>query len=199
MNKFERRIIWLFVEPWPIWVMAFVVTIHLLVIYTTPVDVILTNKIASAGMQIVGGLIVIFSIDSNLGLFRKQSLLESVLDWCNGPDSRNIVAPASFAAVGKATLNIRIAVDSRPTTTEERLAELERITAQLRTEFEAEHQASRSRIDAAKRVLYTSIAANQQSFDELSENVKAAAVDGFKPQAFGVMLTVWGAGTSVFT
>ncbi len=166
-----------------------------------PVDVVTTNKIASASMQIVGGLIIIFSVDSNLGLFRKQSLPGAIWAWvreCPLCSKDGFAECSIYAIAGCATANGFASVSRQATSAEERIAELERITVQLRTDIEAKYQAALSHIVDAKNELNSSIAANQLAVYELSQKVETATVGGFKQQAFGVMLAVWGAGTSIF-
>lgn len=201
MTKFEQIFVWLIWRAWPLWGIAGVITFHLLIIFTMPVDVVLTNKIASAFMQIVGGLIIIFSVDSNLGLFRKQSLPGAILAWvreCPLCSKDGFAVGSICATTGSATASGYATVSCQPTTVEERITELERVTAQIRADVESKYQATISHIVDTKKELNNSIAANQQAVNELSQKVETATVGGFKQQAFGVMLAVWGAGTSVF-
>lgn len=180
--------------------MAIIGGFHLLVLFTMPVDTILTNKIVGATMQIVGGLIVIYSVDSNLGLFRQQTILGGILAWLRECPlrPRRAVSVTINASTGCATMSGSAAVIRHPTTIDERIAELERVTEQLRIELEARHRTAIARIDEVKQELCTSIASNRLEIHELSKKVEAATIGGFKQQAFGVMLAIWGASTSVF-
>lgn len=151
-------------------------------------------------MQIVGGLIVLHSVDSNLGLFRNQSLATTVISWFRECPifKRSINCTANFNTAGAHSSVGFVTVTRAATTIEERLAEAERRIDELRSEIAVQHKAIYTRVEAIKADLSNSIASNQSALNKLSEQVERATVGGFKQQSFGVMLVIYGAAISVY-
>ncbi len=70
MNQIKKFITWLS-KAWPFIAIIFTATVHfniLKVCRTVDVDTI--NQYISSFTQIIGGLIILFNINSNLGLFK---------------------------------------------------------------------------------------------------------------------------------
>lgn len=151
-------------------------------------------------MQIVGSLIVLQSVDANLGIFRGQSLARSILGWFAAfPLFRRRVIVSSSCTVNLAASGCCLSSAVRNASTiEERLAEAERQIEAVRTEVRAKHQEVLARIDTVKAELATDIAASQTELQRLAQKIEQATVGGFKQQAFGVMLAIYGAGTTLF-
>jgi len=157
------------------------------------------NKIVSTILQIVGGLIVLHSVDANLGLFRKRKLVDSVFSWIRECPviSRSIFVSASCASASAVSGTASIRSSRAPQTLEERLADVERHLEELRTDISVQHREIRTRIENVKSELSQSIAANQTNLNKLSEQLEKATIGGFKQQAFGVLLVIYGAGVNV--
>lgn len=147
-------------------------------------------------MQVVGGVIVLYSVDANLGLFRNQRLVTSVLAWLRECPivARSITIEVSGAAVCTASSTASAYVTRAPTTIEERVAEVERRVDELRTEMAAQNRTVHARVEEVRSELSSSIASNQSALNKLSERVEKATVGSFKQQAFGVLLAIYGAG-----
>ena len=195
-----RRLAFWFWRAWPVLVMAALAYAHWRALACFPGEIVLVNKLTGTAMQVVGGLIVLYSVDSNLGLFRNQSLINTVIAWFRECPVfvRSITLSASATASCSASASMSATVIRAATTIEERLAALEGRFEELRSEVAAHHQAIHARIEDVKSELSNSIASNQSSLRKLSEQVEKETVGGFKQQAFGVMLVIYGAVTSVF-
>jgi hypothetical protein len=165
-----------------------------------PAETVLVSKLTGTAMQVVGGLIVLYSVDSNLGLFRNQSIVATVIAWFRECPLfvRSITLSSSATASCSVSASMSATVIRAATTIEERLAVLEGQFDELRSEVATQHRAIHSRIEEVKSELSSSIASNQSALHKLSEQVEKATVGGFKQQAFGVMLVIYGAVTSVF-
>ncbi|WP_407278456.1 hypothetical protein U5817_19065 [Aromatoleum evansii] len=173
---------------------------HWIALARFPAETVLVNKLTGTAMQIVGGLIVLYSVDSNLGLFRNQSLVATVIAWFRECPIfvRATTISASVTASGSASASISATVIRAGKTIEERFAALEARFEELRSEVATQHREIHSRIEEVKSELSSSIDLNQSALHKLSEQVEKATVGGFKEQAFGVMLVIYGAVTSVF-
>lgn len=181
-------------------VMAALIYAHWLVHSRFPSETVMVNKLTGAAMQVVGGLIVLYSVDSNLGLFRNQNLVTTIITWFHECPvfARTVTLSGSAVVSCSASASMSARVIRTATTIEEQLAELERRIEEFRTEVAGQHRAIYSRLEDVKSELSTSIASNQSELYKLSEKVEKATVGGIKQQAFGVMLVIYGAGVSVF-
>jgi len=180
--------------------MALLAGAHLITLSKFPGDSVLVNKLTGTVMQIVGGLIVLYSVDSNLGLFRNKSLAAAVIAWFRECPIfvRSVTISATGNASCSATGSLSASVIRAATTVEERLAELERRIEELRSEIAEQNRSIRSRIEEVRSELSSSITSNQSALNKLSKQLESATVGGFKQQAFGVMLVIYGAVISVF-
>ncbi|MFA7382899.1 MAG: hypothetical protein WC001_05565 [Desulfurivibrionaceae bacterium] len=194
-----RRIAIWFWRAWPVIVMAALAYSHWFALVRFPGETVLVNKLTGTAMQVVGGLIVLYSVDSNLGLFRNQSLATTVIAWFRAcPIFVRTVTLSASAVSCSASSSMSVTVIRAAKTIEERLAALEGRVEELRSEVATQHRAIHSRIEEVKSELSSSIASNQSALHRLSEQVEKATVGGFKQQAFGVMLVIYGAVTSIF-
>jgi chromosome segregation ATPase len=195
----RRLAIW-FLRAWPVLAMALIGCAHVFAITQFPSETVFVNKLTGTFLQIVGGLIVLHSVDANLGLFRNHSLATAVVAWLRECPIfvRNVTISGSGAAACAASGSATVTVTRAATTIEERVAEVERRLDELRSEVTAQNSAIHTRIEEVKSELSSSISSNQAALNKLSEQVEKATVGGFKQQAFGVMLVIYGATTSVF-
>jgi len=118
-----RRIaIWIW-RAWPVLVMLFLACAHFQALKTFPNESVLVNKITGTLMQIAGGLIVLYSVDSNLGLFRNQSLATYVIAWFRECPLfvRSVTVSASCSASFGISGSASASVIRAATTVEERL------------------------------------------------------------------------------
>lgn len=183
-------------RAWPILVLAILGAMHAYALSRFPANGTMVNKLTGTIMQIVGGVIVLHSVDTNLGLFRDKTLVTSVLAWFRECPiiARSITIQLSGAAVCTASGTASAYVTRVPTTIEERIAEVERRVDELRSEMAAQNRAVHARVEEVRSELSSSIASNQSALHKLSEKVEKATVGGFKQQAFGVLLAIYGAG-----
>ena len=148
----------------------------------------------------VGGLIVLYSVNTNLGLFRDKHFGHIIIDWFRSfplfrkPVTISVSGSASTAVSGSARISVRRVTN----TVEERIVELERQLEEFRQYVNEDIQVVNARIANVRSELSTALAANTATLSQLSSRLELATVGGFKQQAFGVLLAVYGAITSVF-
>ena len=195
----RRLAVW-FGRAWPVLIMAALAYAHWQALVRLPDDTVLVNKLTGTAMQVVGGLIVLYSLDSNLGLFRNLSLAAVVIAWFRECPLfvRSVTLSGSVSASAGVSASMSATAIRAATTIEERLAEIERRVEELRSEVATQHRAIHSRIEEVKSELMSSIASNQSALYKLYEQVERATIGGFKQQAFGVLLVIYGAVTSIF-
>ena len=83
-------------RAWPVLALLPVFAAHALSLERFAASTPVVNKLVGMALQLVGGLLILYSINDNLGLFRKQSLLGTAVEWLR-----------SFPLVGKSvTLSV---------------------------------------------------------------------------------------------
>jgi hypothetical protein len=187
-------------RAWPVLATAAFGAIHASLLAALPTLAVLVNKLTGTSLQVVGGPIVLRAVNQNLGLFRSQSFTSVVVDWfrefplIRRATSVTLAGSGSISITGSASLTGKRAAN----TLEERLAEAERQIEEVRTLVTTKTTELNSRIDSVKSELSSSIDSHGKTVRALTEKIERAAVGGFKEQAFGVMLAIYGAVVSVF-
>lgn len=190
---------WL-LRAWPVLLLAPIAFAHAAALWSFPGNAVWVNKITGTVLQVVGGLIVLYSVNTNLGLFRDQHFGSVIIGWFRSfplfrkPVTINVSDVASITISGSARISVRRGTD----TLEEKVAELERQLGEFRLHVNEDIQAANERISQVHAGLSKTVAANSATLNQLSSRLELAAIGGFKQQAFGVLLAVYGAVTSVF-
>jgi hypothetical protein len=109
-----------------------------------------------------------------------------------------VVLRASGTAIATAFGGARSSVRRATSTIEEKVAELERQLKEFPQHVNEDFQAANARIAQVHSELSTAVAANTATLNHLSSKLEQATIGGFKQQAFGVLLAVYGAVASVF-
>lgn len=108
------------------------------------------NKIAGASLQAVGALLVLISLDGNLGLFAGKSIIAGAREWARDypKKPRRIALEVSASTqVNSSTLG---AISIKPSALDERVAELERIVVEISTLASIRHNELTQLIDTAR-------------------------------------------------
>ncbi|MFA7291993.1 MAG: hypothetical protein WC023_07055 [Rhodocyclaceae bacterium] len=160
----------------------------------------MVNKVTGTFLQVVGGLIVLYSVNANLGLFREQHFGSIILGWFRSFPLFRKPVTISLSGCGAVTMGgrARISVRRATNTVEEKIAELERQLDEFRQHVNEDVQAINARVSQVHTELTTAVATNTATLSQLSSRLEMATIGGFKQQAFGVLLAVYGAVTSVF-
>jgi hypothetical protein len=160
----------------------------------------MVNKFVGMSLQVSGGLLVLYSVNDNLGLFRAQSLTSAVITWFKEfPLTRKtVVVSASASTSANSTTSASASVGRTVVTIEERIAELERLQVELAKQINRQVQEVYGRIEYMRSELQNQIVDTSRDVARLSSQLEHAAVGGFKSQALGVLLVIYGAVTSVF-
>ena len=199
MIHWRRLIPWL-LRAWPVLVLAPVAAAHTTALQTFPADTIFVNKLVGMSLQVIGGLVVLYSVNDNLGLFRSQSLTSTVIAWIREfPLVRKPISlVGSASSMASATASMSATATRAVNTIEERVAEVERRLLEVQRQLAQEVHAINVKIEEAKSQLRKQIDETSTRVTDLSKRLEHAAVGGFKFQALGVLLALYGAFTSVF-
>ena len=78
MIHWRRLTPWL-VRAWPVFALVPVAACHAFALRAAPADPVFVNKLVGMSLQVIGGLLVLYSVNDNLGLFRSQSLKSTIV------------------------------------------------------------------------------------------------------------------------
>ena len=199
MIQWQRLMPWL-MGAWPVLALAPVATCHAIALWAVSADSVFVNKLVGMSLQVLGGLLVLYSLNDNLGLFRSQSLTSAIVSWIKDfPRVRKpIVITGSASTSSSATSTGFASVTQKPNTLEERVAEIEQELAEIQMQISLEVQAINVKIEDTKSELGMQITETSIKVFDLSKRLEHAAVGGFKFQTLGVLFAIYGAVTSVF-
>lgn len=191
--RFKIRALWLW-RAWPFITMALIVMAHWELLQVLPAYADCINTWTSAGSQIVGGFIIIFSLSQNLKLFGKVGLKAVFKNWIKEyPRFKTVTAVGS--ASGSMSVSGVGAVafgTGGPQTIDERLAALELQLKTLTQDLVKKEKALIGRIDQLSAVVSKNAQDAQTALLALTDKVKETAVGGLKPQLFGALLATYG-------
>ena len=187
-------------RAWPVLALLPAFVVHWLALRHFVESTAMVNKIAGMALQLTGGLLILYSINDNLGLFRSQSLLVAAIAWFKSFPVAGKSLTIQLSGVGSAGMvgSASITASAAPKTIDERVARLEDGLRSLRQEVAANVTSAHRQFLEAKVELGDRISATANLVSELTKTVEHAAVGGFKLQAFGVLLAIYGAITNVF-
>ncbi|MCU0925611.1 MAG: hypothetical protein MUF44_06100 [Hydrogenophaga sp.] len=160
----------------------------------------LTNKVVGMALQMGGGLLILHSINDNLGLFRGQSILRSISSWIlSFPVVREtIVLEANASASMSWSAEGSVSARAPATSIDERIQHLEEDLAALRQQMQCDVAALTASVRSTTTAAEEKITLTSTRLETISKQIETAAVGGFKVQIFGVFLALYGAVTSVF-
>ena len=73
-------------KAWPLWMLLFVGTLHFAAYHYFLEDTDSVNKTVALTCQLIGGLLVLISIDSNLGILKKENIWGALLGYLVDPE-----------------------------------------------------------------------------------------------------------------
>jgi hypothetical protein len=189
---------WLW-RAWPFLALLPVFAAHWVALFFLPASAQMVHKVFGMVLQVIGGLLILYSINDNLGLLRRQSLLAAMVAWFKFPwRGKNVTIQLSGVSAAGVAGSASLSTRKPLTTLEERVEYLESTLAEHRQEVAEGFTNARRSLEGAKSELHGRIDTTVGQVAELSQKVEHAAVGGFKFQGFGVLLAIYGAITSVF-
>lgn len=196
----KRWILWLS-RAWPVWALTAITWVFgQFAIWTIPAGAPVFNKVAGASLQALGALIVLFSLDGNLGLFKRQGLVSVMLAWCRDYPRKGKVGTLVAAKTGQMNASGLLAsIRIQPADIDGRVAELERMVGELHETIAQNRAEVDSAITEVRREMAQGQSQHQNNLNELSEKIEASTVGGIKLQAFGVGLALLGSALSIFS
>lgn len=193
MHTLRQIMNWLW-KAWPLWAVIIAGVIHY-VLYSFSSNREYINKIISSTLQVAGGIIVLYSINVNMGMFKRENLFSMIGQWFKSfplfkkSVTLNVDGCGSAFVSGSATITTK----RKFNTIEERLEELERQIDESRQLIFEREKIVMERIGAVQSDLESAISRNSREIQDVRKLLDDSVVGSIKTQIFGVLLVIYGA------
>lgn len=195
IHKFRRLAAWSW-RAWPALVTLAILFLHLLLVPFFQLDCRATNRLVSLITQLAGGLLILYSIDSNIGVFKHKTLIHVFIEYLKqcplvtrsvSVGAANVIAVAGMSAVGKASAR------RSPTTIEEEMQYLREEVAELRRDLTQQGKDINEKIDRGLQDIRARVQDTENLVRRTASTFEEVTIGGFQMQLFGILLMVYGA------
>ncbi|WP_304511725.1 hypothetical protein [Desulfobacula sp.] len=185
---------WLWLEFWPVWLTAILVGMHYCAYVLAPDKILVINKIAGSTLQVIGGLIVLYSTYKNIRLFEQKNLLARFTGcFKRCPLLKRPVTRNFMVSLSNESSCSDISVIMQFNIVEEKIAELERQMQEYRQIMIDKEKKFNEKIVVSETSLIEKITKTDKQIDKVETQFHKLVVGGISTQVFGVLLIVYGA------
>jgi hypothetical protein len=158
------------------------------------------NRLISLILQSAGGLIVLYAIDSTLGVVGNTSLGKLFIDYLKRFPliKRSCTLDGRIAAARCSASGGKLRIGLPKSTLEEKIDNLQQQIDWLKEDFGEEINSIKNQLDESDRQHQQAEKILRESINNLKQQVKELTVGGVKVQIFGVLLMLHGATASYF-
>jgi hypothetical protein len=153
------------------------------------------DKFLSFILNVIGGLLVLYSVDSNLGLFRKGGMFKIFVNWLKSfpllkpkPVVIEVNSVNSASGVGKCRIENQIT----PKTIDELFEFTQKQINYLKEDIENQNQQTNNRFQILTLEFSSKNQELDKSISEINNQLTTVVIGGFKTQLFGVLLVIYG-------
>lgn len=186
---------------WPVVIWALIILLHQISSHLYCIELLpcwsnqQVDKTLAFSLNLVGGLLVLYSIDSNLGLFRQGGMFTLFMKWLKSfpmvKGESIVIRPdsvSSTCSVGSP----RIELNKTPETIDELYKYTREQIAFLKSDIKEQRKHSDQQINSLSSKVSAENARINKNLSSLNQQLKAVAIGGFKIQLFGVLLVIYG-------
>jgi hypothetical protein len=140
-------------------------------------------------MQVIGGLIVLYSIDTNMGMFKNHGLVSIIRNWFGSFPllKRTVTLDIQDSVHGSASCATTLTVNRKCNTIEERLDELERRIEDCHQVIHEKARLLNERVEQVRTELSSSLSGHGAELNRLSTLIENSVVGATSPR-FSVAL-----------
>lgn len=189
-----------FLRTWPVLVPGLLCAAHIAVSAICSIDISDTNKIISLVLQIVGGLLILYSIDSNIGVVNNNSLFTLFTSWLKSFPliKRSYTLHADSVSIKTTVHAAKIRLGGPGRTTEERIEYLQKQIKWLKDDLNEEVKRLKGLVAGVEQRTNNEIANIRTAIGSVDQKITAISVGGIGWQVFGVLLMIHGAVASYY-
>lgn len=176
-------------------VIVLLVCAHLLLIHYFIQNASSINKTISLFTQFGGGLLILYSIDANIGVITQKSLLTCLTAYFK---EFPLIKRSSSLEIQSCTHNVavsssQLSVSRNPESIEEKIEYLQEQIKELKRDLEQESRKLNEKIDHQSKEKNIQIEETKSALTNLESKINEVTTGGVKVQFFGVLLMVYGA------
>jgi hypothetical protein len=194
MKKFLETLKWI-LKAWPVLLIIAIALIHFLVYSFIQYKGESVNRVTGSILQLIGGLVVLFSINKDIGIFKHGNLFSMVKNWFKAfplikkTITLNVASGVFTTTFGTPTITIK----HKFNTVGEKLEELERQIDEYRKIIFDRENTMMERLSSIQSKLEGSILKTNNEVQDVKKLLDESVVGSFKEQIFGVLLVIYGA------
>lgn len=198
-SKLVSLVGWFF-RMWPVLVPVALIALHYLVAAHTGWDVRQTNRVISLVLLVIGGVIVLYSINANLGFFDDSTLFSLFISYLKSFPllTRRDATQEVPASVNVVTRRARAWPGATKKTSNERLKYLQLQIEQIKQDLNQGQDLEESAVVQLESQTREAISDVRQTIVCINRKVKKLCVCSIKMQVFGVLLMLHGYASSYF-
>lgn len=185
---------------WPVLIPATFATIHYLGYIHSSLDWVEINKIIPPVFQVIGGILILYSIDSNLGIAKNTSLY---LVFTNYMRSFPLIKKHHSLEVDSTTHNFtgfppKVRISGSTNTLEEKVTYIQKQIDWLKEDLEDELKFINTKMAKSEDKTDGTINEIKMQLGSVETKVTDLSIGGLKTQIFGVLLMIHGAAVSYY-
>lgn len=189
-----RLIMWCW-RAWPVYIILLLLGIHSLLIFYLSWEPCTTNKTISLFTQILGGVIVVYMINSNIGIISNKNLRKILSDYIRNCPlfKRNIVLEAEEGSIGVTGGNVEFSIIRHPKSIEEEITYLQEQIEWVKRELKQKIVDVNEKIDRNSRETKSENQKYSVAVNNIESKLGKFSLGSLKIQLFGVLLMIYGA------
>jgi hypothetical protein len=194
LSKYSKRLYNWSRKPWPLHIFPFLVIIHLLFLQFLPESHQKINDYFSACFQILGGLIVLHSINSNMRFLSKSNIIKEVYAWIKSFPlrSRNVTISISDSISATSSLSANLVVVPKLSNIEEKVEHLLEEIKRIDSKIEDTKKDFREEIQRHTEKSNKKMSKLHNRTHEIEMNLKRTVVGSVKLEVLGVFTISYG-------
>jgi hypothetical protein len=194
MQAFTKLLKWLW-RAWPFFGILLLIFTRFLLIHYFSFNASSTDKFLSLASQIIGGLFILHSIDSNIGIINNKKLFSIFSNYLREFPlvKRSVVVQANGFSIATASATAKASASRNPTSIEGKLEYLQDQIDTIKRDIELESKELSAKIDRCSNELNIKIQDTKLALEKIDSKIKEVSIGGISEQIFGILLMVYGA------
>lgn len=186
---------------WPIVILVVLAFIHFSLVYAFCLNSSEVNKAVSLVSQILGGLLILYSIDSNIGIIRNINLKEMFSRYLSEFPmiKKSVVSSIDTAYMIMKGGEIKLSVNRSPKNIDEKLQYLQEQIDNMKREFEDEIREIRDKENKENEEFRLQLTETKLSLSNIEKQMDEVSLGGVKIQIFGIFLMIYGGVAGYFS
>ena len=184
---------------WPFWVVLGIGMLHCVAVSIAPGWEKRIHSWLGFTLQVLGGILILYNVDQNLGLFGKQRLLDMprslIVNW---PRKAVVSGTLSGAArVSGVSATGTLQSSNANASQDDRISALEAETQALRTLILAVKSDMAEHLNSVREDHQRGISSVEGQVKDVSAKLESTAVGGLRLQLLGILLAIYGGGVGL--